>query len=452
MAPSDINLTSIALMKYSLRSISIGIALTSALGLAPRVSWGQSAMPQAATSVQVDAIATRASMIDARARVDVYIIVPYELLEFTEYNDVYAAKYDVHVSIRDSLGRRAADTTYTHTATERDYAVSRGSTGGIDHSVPSFRIKPGDYKVDVTIRDQFSRKELTKNRTVHVPDFTTDLPAFSSILFVSDIEQRGTRYSLTPLIGDVIWNSDGQLFAFYELYLDDSPETVGTRWTLTSKEGKVLSSGTGPIETITGRTGRQFFRINIPQHPLPGTYTLDVKLYEASGKKLDTSSSIAQQQRALVIPPSAYGSVVSDLAKAIRQLRYVATQADMDYINEGTTEADKQSRFEEFWKRLDPTPNTIRNEAFEDYYGRIERVNRTYKSYADGWLTDMGMVAIIYGEPVNVERYGSSTGTSRYVRWTMANNMQFNFEDTAGFGDFRLRTPLMPGAKYQYRR
>jgi GWxTD domain-containing protein len=430
-------------MKHLLRSFLAGIALAGTVQAQPQLQ---------STTLLVDVTSTRSSMIDPRARVDVFVVVPYESIQFTEYDQIYAAKYDVRIAIRDSAGRRSVDTAYTRTATEKDYAAAQGGTGNVDHSVPRFRLNPGTYKIEVAVRDQFSRKELSQTRTITIPDYTTTLPALSSILLLTDIEQREERYSITPLIGDVVWNSDASLFAFYEIYLEDSPETVGVQWKLAAKDGRVLSSGAGPIQTITGRTGRQFFKISLPKHPMPGTYTLGVSLYGATGKKLDTTAVLARQQRTLTIPPSAFGSVVSDLSKAIRQLRYVATQSDMDYIQEGTTENDKQTRFEEFWKKLDPTSNTTRNEAFEDYYARIEKANALYKSYTDGWLTDMGMVFIIYGEPAQAERYGSTTGTPRYIRWTMSNGVQFNFEDTSGFGDFRLRTPLPAGAKYQYRR
>jgi len=430
-------------MKHLLRSFLAGIAFAGTVSAQP---------PLQSTTLLVDVTSTRTSMIDPRARVDVFVVVPYESIQFTEYDQIYAAKYDVRIAIRDSAGKRSIDTAYTRTATEKDYAAAQGGNGNVDHSVPRFRLSPGTYKVEVTVKDQFSRKELSQTRSISIPDYTTMLPSMSSILLLTDIEQRGERYSITPLIGDVVWNSNAALFAFYEIYFEDSPETVGVQWKLTSKDGRLLSSGTGPLQTISGRTGRQFFKISMPQHPMPGTYSLGLTLFGAIGKKLDTTATLARQQRSLTIPASAFGSVVSDLSKAIRQLRYVATQTDMDYIQEGKTEGEKQTRFEEFWKKLDPTSNTTRNEAFEDYYARLEKANKLYKSYTDGWLTDMGMVSIVYGEPAQAERFGSATGTSRYIRWTMSNGIQFNFEDTSGFGDFRLRTPLPAGAKYLYRR
>jgi len=430
-------------MKQRIATFLAGIAFAGTLTAQPQLQ---------STTLLVDVVSSRTSMIDPRARVDVFVVVPYESIQFTEYDQIYAAKYDVRIAIRDSAGRRSIDTAYSRTTTEKDYSSAQGGTGKVDHSVPRFRLSPGTYKVEVAVKDQFSRKELTQTRSVTIPDYTTVLPSMSSILLLSDIEQRESRYSITPLIGDVVWNAEAPLFAFYEIYLDDSPQTIGVQWNVKSKDGKMLSSGAGPLQTITGRTGRQFFKISLPQHPMPGTYTLSLALFEAVGKKLDTTAVLARQQRTMTIPPSAFGAVVSDLAKAIRQLRYVATQSDMDYIQEGKTEAEKQSRFEEFWRKLDPTSNTTRNEALEDYYVRVERANKLYKSYTDGWLTDMGMVSIIYGEPAQAENYGSTSGTSRYIRWTMSNGIQFNFEDTSGFGDFRLRTPLPAGAKYQYRR
>jgi GWxTD domain-containing protein len=240
------------------------------------------------------------------------------------------------------------------------------------------------------------------------------------------------------------------LFAFFETYVD-APMRIGYSWRVASSDGRVLVQGVTPADSIASRTSQQFIPITLPEQPTSGAYTLRIRMHQAQGAVVDTTVALAERTRAMAIPRTALSEALSDLGKAIRQLRYVAQQSDIDQIEAASTPVERQSRFEAFWKTLDPSPSTMRNEAFEEYYTRIEHANANYRSYTEGWLTDMGMVYIILGPPAAVERFNIRTGFAQRVVWTYANNMSFVFDDNTGFGDYRLRTLLPPGLKYQYR-
>ncbi|MFN9955347.1 MAG: GWxTD domain-containing protein, partial [bacterium] len=96
--------------------------------------------------------------------------------------------------------------------------------------------------------------------------------------------------------------------------------------------------------------------------------------------------------------------MIDDLDKAIRRMRYVAAQSSIDSIRAGSTVAERKKRFEQFWKELDPTPSTIRNEAFEEYYARVDYTEKSFRSYNEGWLTEMGRVYLGWGPPTNSVR------------------------------------------------
>ena len=88
----------------------------------------------------------------------------------------------------------------------------------------------------------------------------------------------------------------------------------------------------------------------------------------------------------------------------------------------------------------------------DEYYQRISTANARFRSYNEGWLTDMGRVYIIYGEPLTIEKFLGPNRLSVYSRWTYGNGITVTFEDPSGFGDFRLRSPLAGNPKYEYRR
>ncbi|MBU3741598.1 MAG: GWxTD domain-containing protein [Candidatus Kapabacteria bacterium] len=407
---------------------------------------GQTSLP---STFVVDAISTRSSEIDPRARLDIYTALPYEALQFESTADTYVAKYSVSVTVRDSTSRIVIDTVYERSIAEKDYRTSRGATGSADRSVRTFRLAPGRYRLESTAKDIFSRREYQTQRDVTIPDYTTSIPSISSILYLDQIEQRGDRFKISPYIGDVIHAPDMSLFAFFETYVD-APVRTGYSWRVSTSDGRVLAEGITQPDSLPKRSNQQFIPIALPAQPMSGSYTLRIRMHDVKGAEVDTSNALAERTRGLTIPRTALSEALSDLGKAIKQLRYVAQQADIDQIETGASPSERQARFEAFWKTLDPTPNTIRNEAFEEYYARIEHANKNYRAYTEGWLTDMGMVYIILGPPAAVERFNIRTGFAQRIVWTYPNNFSYIFDDNTGFGDYRLRTLLPPGLKYRY--
>lgn len=162
------------------------------------------------------------------------------------------------------------------------------------------------------------------------------------------------------------------------------------------------------------------------------------------------SEILSIAERGFEFNPSITNLVISNLDKSIRQLRYVAYQSDIDYINEGKSYEEKLKRFLEFWKKLDPTPSTEFNEAFEEYYQRVYYANNAFKSYIEGWQTDRGMVYIVLGPPATIQTQSDFTYNRTYEIWNYTSKT-FIFVDYSGFGDYRLYSPPSFSQKYSYK-
>lgn len=409
-------------------------------------------IPDAVTpKVLTDVISLRGASIGAPARCDVYVAVPYQALQFTPFDGKMLAEYSVSITVRDTLGTRLIDTTYRRSISEGSYAVARGTTGKSDNSVRRFGLRPGSYTVEVVISDVFGRRDNVSSRSIRVPEYNLSPVELSTPMYVSQVEQRGSRYAITPFVGDEVWLNDTQLFVFIEAYLSGQARSLRYRWTLTRNDGRHAAQGQSDIVRCDRVATQSFFPLRVEQRLLPGTYALRIDAHpvRADGST-DTSIIEATAGRAYIVPRTLAGEVVADLKKATKQLIYVADQDQIDAILNAPTEGESLTLFEEFWKGLDPTPGTLKNEAFDEYFGRVDEANKRFKSYNEGWLTDMGRVFIVYGEPLTTERFMSPNGISRIVRWIYPNNMTFTFEDTSGFGDFRLRSGMLGSGKYRY--
>jgi len=401
--------------------------------------------------VLTDALVFHGSELAEKENLDIYVSVPYQSLEFREFDDRYAGQFITTVVLRDLLGRRLLDTNVTRSILTEDYAETRGATGRSENLVLRFPLKAGSIRYEITVKDAFSRRSFEVSDTVAIPDLTVT-PALSSIMYVSEIEERNGRFKITPYIGNMMWQGERSLFAFYELYLNELPKTVLFRWQLSASDGRRLGEGASQPTTITTRKSQHFVPLRPLERALPGSYQLRVMAHPIVDGEADTTVILASRERRYIVPRSLMGSVLSNLTLATKQLAYVADQEQIDLILNATDPAERQFRFEEFWKRLDPSPQTVRNEAFEEYYARIATANKRFQSYAEGWLTDMGRIYVVFGEPLNIEQFRNQTGQIAVVRWTYGNNRTFTFEDSTGFGDYRLRGSIPPNEKYQYRR
>jgi GWxTD domain-containing protein len=134
---------------------------------------------------------------------------------------------------------------------------------------------------------------------------------------------------------------------------------------------------------------------------------------------------------------------IQDIDEAIQQLEYIAKKKDIDFIRDAPNEVERVQRFESFWDKRDPTPNTKRNESMEEYYYRVASANKQYGAVQEGWRTDRGFVFVRYGEPDHIERQPFSFDYEPYEVWTYERiGRRFIFVDKTGFGDYELLVPV----------
>ncbi|MCX7929772.1 MAG: GWxTD domain-containing protein [Chlorobi bacterium] len=380
-------------------------------------------------------------------RLDVYLAVPYAWLQFTPGQQSFIATYRLRINVSDAGGRTVAERTLDRTIEEADRSIASGSTDATDITQTVLLLPPGTYRIEARLTDQLSNRQQSAQQTVVIPDYRRSPIGISGILLVERIEERDRRYVLTPIIGNDISSYESGFFVFYEVYAPPRGVTF-VRARILDSTTAVFNSGWQTLRTDSSGRLQHFVRMTPPLRRMPqGKYAIRI---EATS---DTSRSAAMSEHVIELRYGASSTVFTDITKAIRQLRYIATQAEIDSMLALPTDSERRAAFEQFWQRYDPTPGTLRNEAFEEYFARIEYANRNFRSYAEGWLTDMGMVYIVLGEPSSVERRVSTFDNRSLVIWTYARlNRRFIFVDNTGFGDYRLSpsTPFFPSEKYRY--
>ncbi len=387
------------------------------------------------------------------ARVDVYTIVPYESLYFVNSGKVFGAKFNITVSVFDTAGSKVTEKSFERLAKETDYFVTQGGTAKFDFSQTILSLPKGSYKLKATLSDDFSKAVYDKSRSITVIDFDAYDVSLSGILLLSSIEENKGKYKITPHVSDNVGNLKDGFFTFFEVYkTKPGADTIDFVYEIYDSANKYVASGPRYRKVITEPRTQVYLPVaGIPPAAATGTYTLKVAgIKPSASPDWRPADYIAMAQRSIRFVQTFGGTVMNDINLAIKQLRYVANQKDMDFIEEGKTIEEKTERFRRFWKNLDPTPETERNEAFDEYYARVAFADRNFKAYTQGWQTDKGMVYITYGLPFQVNKQTGTDG-KLYETWTYQSNREFVFVDNTGFGDFRLVRPLVVSEKYRYK-
>jgi len=136
---------------------------------------------------------------------------------------------------------------------------------------------------------------------------------------------------------------------------------------------------------------------------------------------------------------------------------YIIAPEEADVFLGLTTEEEKESFVEQFWRRRDPDLRTGENEFRAEHFRRIEYANERYHAGIDGWKTDRGMIYIKYGPPDRRERHpiggaylrpinegGGGTSTFPFELWNyrylpgIGSDVEIEFVDLSGANLYKM--------------
>ncbi|MBE2185155.1 MAG: GWxTD domain-containing protein [Rhodothermales bacterium] len=381
---------------------------------------------------QVDAelISVRSEQ-PGRTRLDVYLRVPHSGLTFTNVPSGFQARYNVTATLfsADRRGRpvgRVASRTWNRDVAATAYAVTR-SNGMADRSYQAFDVPPGAYVVRLELEDEATHRTVTRQIVHTVRDLAAPVALSDAVLIDRYDEGGGT---IVPHATGLVAMDEGGLQVYAEAYA-----AVPTRVRVSHEivQGRRTIKGSSTVSTL--RAGTSPLAVSLPLDGLDaGTYRVRVRLSTESGAALATADTEVE------LVPSASGP--RDLDAAIAQLRYIARDREMRDMRSARSPEEKLERFQSFWRRLDPTPGTERNERQEEYYARVATANRRYTSVEQGWMTDRGGVLIQFGEPEHVDNRPNNQSVRPYEVWYYPRlGRRFVFIDRGG-NQYQLLEPV----------
>lgn len=374
---------------------------------------------------------------EGKTKVDIFVQVPYVNLQFVKLSDGFQARYSVHVSFTNKeSGQIIREKLWNETVKSASFAATE-SNSNYNYSYQTFELEPGHYNLRAEVIDKDSRGNFVLTATANVADLSEPV-AISDIILID----RTVNESIIPNVSRFVTDEDSLFSYFYEIYSEED-RTVTVEYRLADDENKVIYK---EAEKMDLDEGTNFVKHAITSDNFTlGQFKLLIQLRD---ENLDL---LTERQKTFFSKLQGFPVTITDLDKAIEQLAYIATQSEIDFIQDGDTKEDRLIRYKDFWKSKDPSPNTDVNEVFLEYYRRINYANEHFKHYVEGWRTDMGMIYITLGPPSFVERHPFDGNSKPYEIWEYYNiSKRFVFLDETGFGDYRLINPEY-GEWYRYR-
>jgi GWxTD domain-containing protein len=136
---------------------------------------------------------------------------------------------------------------------------------------------------------------------------------------------------------------------------------------------------------------------------------------------------------------------------------YIITPDERIVFLNLSTNDEKDTFIEQFWRRRDPDPRTSNNEFKEEHYRRIAFVNERFGSGIPGWRTDRGKTYIIHGPPDEIDPHpsggtydrpswegGGQTATFPFEVWRyrhiegIGSDIMLEFVDRSYTGEYKL--------------
>ena len=367
-----------------------------------------------------------------KTRVDFFVKVPYNEIQFVKRGDNFFASYNVTLTFMDKDKENIlSERTWKEQVLVKEFMQTISKTN-FNLSYKSYDLKPGDYFFKCTVEDLDSRKNASREFPFTVRTFD-DSVAISDPMLIAEIRKDSNGESIIPNVSKTVTSETDSLSFFVDIY-SNKDRQVYLEYVLNDIKSGTETKTLDPENVKAGETTVYHTLKNL--NFKLGDYSLKITLKDSDWKEI---SSVEKKFYSKIrgLPSS-----ITDLNKAVDQLIYIASPEERNYIEEAKDYNEKLERFLEFWDKKKPNPRTDDNPILYEYYRRIDYATKHFKGLGEGWRTDMGMIYVTFGPPSNVERHPFDSDSRPYEIWEYYDlNRSFVFIDQTGFGDYRLYNP-----------
>lgn len=298
---------------------------------------------------------------------------------------------------------------------------------GLDH------FKPGEYEVFIDIQDLQSSRKYKNKRKMTIPEIKDKENFLSEITF---LRNRGDtipeKLNITSTRTYLDFNTPYTAYTRAPKGVTlNTP--VNIRLYKKNEDDKILLDQTYS-EVSSSYSQHGTVEYLLPYEKLEeGDYLLRFSI--------DADSTNYQAEKEFTILWFWKPLYLFKTDLAVRPMKYLLDEDEMKQVK-GYNLEELKKWFNKYWKKNDPTPETVYNEKQDFYYKRVSEAVRLYSDKdQEGWQTDFGKIFILYGEPTETENRKYSVNSVPHVIWKYiidGETYSFKFVDAAKNGKFKL--------------
>ncbi len=350
----------------------------------------------------------------------------------------------------------------------QDFAAATGndSMPKLLSGVLSFVVPKAKYSLLVKVWDSknpnFSK---TINETLLIEPVKPDKFSISDIelannIKTEDVDPNSLFYKNTlEVIANpamLYTNSSPVMFYYAELYnlkLADANSDFSLQKILYNSSGTPIYRNTKSIKQGQDAVVEYGF-VNLSKYPTD-SYNFVLSLIDPATNQAYVSSKrfyfynpgVKDTSRLSKVNTGVLGSefglfTKDECDKMFLQVKYIASDREISQFKSLDSLKAKREFLYNFWRNRDTDLSTPRNEFKEEYMKRVAYANKNFTSMLrEGFLTDRGRVALLYGEPDQRDFYPSDSQVKPYEVWfynEIEGGVNFYFGDVTGFGNYEL--------------
>jgi len=340
--------------------------------------------------------------------IQVNLNLPNSLFVFQKNNDKFEANYQLSIAILDSIKNQIQHHSWQETKSVSFFEETRSEAESISTG-HFFNVNSGNYSISILIEDLDSKYRWHKN--IPLKNYKTN---FISATLINTINENTNNYA-----GNVIPEKTDKInlkisYQFEELIQNSYLKLNG------ENDNDIVFQDS---ISIKNKINTIFYDINLSEFWL-GELKLNLNYGEL-------------EENLTLILPGKNSEYWHDINTTIHIMSYILSSSEIRQLRE-LSKDDKIIFIKNYWKSMDPSPETDKNEVMEEFFSRVDYSLTHFAEFGPGWQSDRGRIYILYGPPEHVELANQNNQGYKYEIWHYPSGKQFIFIDEGMFGNFRL--------------
>jgi GWxTD domain-containing protein len=360
---------------------------------------------------------------NGKGYVDISVDIVKGSLIYKKTKEKFRSEVLIKISLLDPEGQDIIKSVSSKQFIKENTNLTQQSDQNLYNLNKQIKVKPGSYKIRLSINDLFSQKESVLTDRVDVPDPSEGTVSLTSIKMFTNDKNKGwssvTGYNIKSEVDSIkfvvqainnkpseIINVQTELLRFEADTSIAEPMHVNyvsfkKQEGINYDEKKVIQSTTrslSDVETVSfefkfGSIEKGNYRFKIIENDTDIFKGRDFGIKSANYPTLKTPREFAR--------PLAY--IMSE-----DEYKNMMTIQDSDSLKKA---------IDRFWLKNIGSVSKAKK-VIRLYYTRVEEANKQFSNYKEGWKTDRGMIYVLFGPPW----FKKTDLRSDNIQWSYSND------------------------------